>query len=542
MQVSRNFFFLFLIAAITFSCDKNNAVPETEAGNNFLHRSGKLIVDADNKTVQLKGVAFGNEVWSDKEIPNTHHNEDDFRRVKEMNMNVIRFYMNYKTFENDNTPYQYKQTGWDWLDQNIAWAKKYGIYLILNLHVAQGGFQSQGNGDALWSNTANQNRLKALWKAIAEKYKDEPQVIGFGLLNEPVPTQSIQQWKQLAQQVADEIRTVDKKHILFAEKAIYVKGVNSDDADLNFPLINDDNTVYEFHIYDPGLFTHQLFSWAGLGDGGKYPDETIISYTNGSWYTATFNNPVINAGNSDWTFFEGEKYTISDPKIKIGVPALIGANVNGKVYFDDIVIREYDVNGNFVQDITNMSLDDLNGWAYWSQNNTGTSGLAAEGRSNGKSLFIENATQDCNLSNYNKLFIPKQNYSYQISGWMKGVNIASAAACKLRIDFTTTNDPILSRNKQLLESIVGKYINWAVAKNVPLYMGEFGAGIHCFQNNKGGLQWVTDMLDIAKVNNLHFTYHVYHEDSFGLYYGYGTLPNPSSVNQPLIDLLKSKLK
>jgi endoglucanase len=547
MHFFKKFFILLFIFTISFSCKKNKKQGgdnTTVIANTFLHRSGKLIVDGNNQTVQLKGVAFGNEVWSDKEIPNTHHTEEDFRRVKEMNMNVIRFYMNYKTFENDNTPYQYKQAGWDWLNQNITWAKKYGVYLILNMHVPQGGFQSQGNGDALWSNTEYQNRLTALWKAIADKYKDEPQVIGFGLVNEPVPTSSKQQWQQLAQRIADEIRKADKRHILFIEKPIYVKGLNTEDVDFNFPAINDDNTVYEFHIYDPFQYTHQLFTWAGVGDGGKYPDESIVSYTNGTWYTGTFNNPNINAGSTDWTFFEGVKYKITDPKIKIGAPALIGANVSagGKVYFDDIIIKEYDPNGNFIQDIVTTSADDLNGWSYWSQNNTGTNGLAAIGHSNDKSLYIENATADCNVSNYIKLFAPKQNYSYQINGWMKGENVAAAAACKLRIDFTTTNDPILSRNKQLLETTLSKYFNWANIKNVPLYMGEFGAGINCFQNNKGGLQWVTDMIDIAKTNNLHFTYHVYHEDNFGLYFGYGTLPDPSNVNQPLIDLFKNKLR
>ena len=79
-------------------------------------------------------------------------------------------------------------------------------------------------------------------------------------------------------------------------------------------------------------------------------------------------------------------------------------------------------------------------------------------------------------------------------------------------------------------------------KNIPVYLGEFGAGVHCFENNKGGLQWVADMTDIIKGYNIHFTYHAYHEDSFGLYFGYGTLPDPNNANQPLIDLLTQKLQ
>jgi endoglucanase len=545
MSLRHIVFILITLSLINISCKKKSATAVDTGGNNansYLHSSGKIIVDGNNQALLLKGIAFGNEVWNDKEIPSTHHNEEDFKRVKDMHMNVIRFYMNYKTFENDNAPYQYKQTGWQWIDQNIAWAKKYGIYLILNMHVPQGGFQSQGNGNALWDVAENQNRLTALWKSIADKYKNEPQIAGFGLVNEPVPTASKQKWQQLAQRITNEIRTVDKNHIIFVEQAIYVKGVNGTDADQNFPLISDENTVYEFHIYNPILYTHQLFTWANIGEGGKYPDENIISAASNTWYTATFNNPGIPAGNSNWQFFEGEKYKINDPKIKLAVPALVGQGVVGKIYFDDIVIKEYGPDGNFVQDISAQQLDDLDGWGYWSSDGTGTNGLSEQtGHSNNKSIFIAGASSDCNVSNYNKIFIPKQNYYYQINGWMKGESVAAAAACRLRIDFLDTNDPVYGRNKQYLESSVKKITDWAAVKNVPLYMGEFGAGIHCFENNKGGLQWVTDMVDIAKASSISFTYHVYHEDSFGLYFGYGSLPDPSKANQPLINLLKLKL-
>jgi endoglucanase len=539
---------LLLITATTsllsFSCKKNTTATDVDIANTsgFIKTKGNVIVDGNGQPVQLKGIAFGNEVWADKEIPNTHHTEEDFRRVKAMNMNLIRFYFNYKTFENDNNPYTYKQTGWDWVDQNIAWAKKHGIYLILNMHVPQGGFQSQGNGDALWTNTENQNRLVALWKAIAQRYKDEKQIIGFGPVNEPVPTTDISQWQQLAQRITNEIRTIDKNHIMFIERAIYVKG-KPETADFNFPSVSDNNIAYEFHIYDPFQYTHQLFNWAGLGDGGKYPDESILSYSNADWYTATFNNPAIGAGNSNWQYFQGDKYKITDANIKLGLPALVGANVNGRVYYDNIEIKEFDAAGNFTQNILQLNLTNMDGWAYWSSNNSGTYGASNTiGYNDNNSLYIDGATNDCNLASYNRVFQPKQGFFYQINGWMKGENVAATAGCRLRIDFLKTNSPILPRNKAYLESSLKQFADWSKAKNVPVYMGEFGVGTPCFQNNKGGLQWVSDMIDIARANNFPFTYHTYHEDSFGLYYGFGTLPDPTQANQPLIDLFTNKLR
>ncbi len=534
--------YLFLICIAFFSCADDtitppNITPPIENPNPFIQLSGTDLVDVDGNAIYLQGVAFGNEIWNNSSNPPTnHHNELDYERVEDMGMNAIRFYLNYRTFEDDANPYQYKQSGWDWLDKNITWAKNHGVYLILNMHAPQGGYQSQGNGDDLWDDNENQLRLIALWKAIADHYKDEVQIAGYGPVNEPVPNVSITQWTNLAQNIIDEIRTVDEHHLLFIERAIYVKD-SPVDANLNFPDVVGENLVYEFHGYDPHAYTHQLFDWANMGEGGKYPDENIIEATDAQWYTATFSNPTINSGTNDWTYFEGEKYQITDEEIKLGYPALVGARVGEKVYFDDIVIQEYDENGDFVRNIIDMNLDSTNGWYYWSNDDSGNSGLStSEGHNDTTSLFIENTTDDCNLGGTYFRFIPLQNYYYQINGWMKGENIASNAACRIRIDFQTTDSPIYVRNKEYLEAVIGKVTDWAATKNAALYMGEFGAGNPCFQNDKGGIVFVKDMVDIAKANDIHFTYHSYHENSFGIYLGSGSLPDPSNVNQPLIDL------
>ena len=102
-----------------------------------------------------------------------------------MGFNSVRFYINYCFFEDDAAPYKYKESGFKWLDKNVKWAKKYGMGIIINMHCPQGGYQSAGNGMELWNDAENQNRLIALWKAIAERYSGEPAVWGYGLLNEP---------------------------------------------------------------------------------------------------------------------------------------------------------------------------------------------------------------------------------------------------------------------------------------------------------------------------------------------------------------------
>ena len=101
----------------------------------FYHTDGRDIIAPDGTKTVLYGMGFGNDVWSGSlaEV-GLHHNEDSFREMKELGFNSVRFLLNYRWFEDDDKPYTYKQEGFDYLDRSIAWAKKYGIGLVLNMH------------------------------------------------------------------------------------------------------------------------------------------------------------------------------------------------------------------------------------------------------------------------------------------------------------------------------------------------------------------------------------------------------------------------
>jgi endoglucanase len=59
--------------------------------------------------------------------------------------------LNYRIFEDNAEPYLYKQSGWNFLDQNIRWAKDFDLYLILSMMVPPGGYQpSGGEGGRQW--------------------------------------------------------------------------------------------------------------------------------------------------------------------------------------------------------------------------------------------------------------------------------------------------------------------------------------------------------------------------------------------------------
>jgi endoglucanase len=534
-------FSAFVVAAV--GCGAVTSKPPVEF--EFLSAHGTAITGRDGQAVFLKGVSLGNEVWTNATLPDDHA-EIDFARLAAMGANSTRFLLNYRTFEDDAAPGVYKASGWGWIDQNIAWAKANGIYLILNMHVPPGGFQSNGEGGALWSDPSNQDRLTALWTAIARRYAGEPVIAGFGLLNEPLPLVDLQQWHDLATRLARAIRSVDTNHLIFVERPLGVAGSFASDPDRYLFTIADPNAVYEFHFYDPTDYTFQLQPWNQTPDGGAYPDPTRLAGVTEQWINlATFDAPRAPVGTSDWTYYEGTRIKASDTSIVVGRPTLVGQALGaGTIAFDDLTIKEFDPSGTFTREIVHIAPTSNSGWLFWSMDGSGAGATTASPcKTSATCLTITGTGSDANWGGLAYYFAPRQGYQYSISGWMRGTNLPATALALLRLDLLGSSTPVGARNRAGLAAIMAPYLAWGLAHNVPLFLGEFGVYKACFAASKGGVSWVGDVYDVAATDTPRvagLSYHQYHEDAFALYYGSGPV-DPGNANQPLIDLLTSKL-
>lgn len=509
------------------------------------HVEGDHLVSPEGHPLLLRGVAFGNRVWVNDRIPRDHHDERDYARVQALGMNAVRFYLNYQTFESDAAPGQWLEDGFQWLDQNVAWAKKHGVYLILNMHVPPGGYQSLGKGKALWNDPALQGRFAALWRAIAERYRSEPIIAGYDLLNEPVVEHGIADWKSLAEKTIAAVREVDPNHAIFVERVNAIAGDWSEDTNRNFFRVADPNVVYEFHFYKPFHFTHQNAPWVDFAAAqGRYPDPTIaeVEWFNLTFETATFNNPRLPAGDSDWQYFEGKPFTVTDPKWVVAKPSLDGSSLGqGRAYYDDLVLERLDAAGQPVETLRQVNLDTPRGWYHWKKTGGGSVSLANQGHGDGSSLVVTGTSDLANLGADFLRFIPAQGATYRISGWMKGEKVPPSANCQFRLDFSSSTVPVRPRDRTFLAQELGAYVAWGKKQGVPLFLGEFGVTKFAFEGDNGGLRWVSDMLDLLAAQNLNYTYHDYHETFMGLYFGDNTLPDPKNANQPLLDLFRQKL-
>jgi aryl-phospho-beta-D-glucosidase BglC (GH1 family) len=163
----------------------------------------------------------------------TFFTEDDVKQIKRLGANVIRLPFNYRHFERDDKPFEYLDTGFALLDSAVSWCARHGLYLILDMHAAQGWQNPDWHSDSahmnvlLYSHRDFQDRFAALWQAIARRYKNEPTVAGYTLLNEPVTRMEYESYdpsyfywdglNRVHRRAAEAIRAVDRRHLLFLE-------------------------------------------------------------------------------------------------------------------------------------------------------------------------------------------------------------------------------------------------------------------------------------------------------------------------------------
>ena len=181
-----------------------------ESKEGYVYTEGtSLFLNGEEYIIQ--GVCASNGVAASPSIYDVDMmTEVDYEEIASLGMNTVRFLLNYNLLEDDNNPYVYKDTGWEWIDMNLEWAEKYGLHVILDCHLSQGGIPSNGGNSGIWiAGEEKQERLVAMWKAIAERYYNNTTVLGYGLLNEPlIDTNRASDWHALANRLKETNLTV----------------------------------------------------------------------------------------------------------------------------------------------------------------------------------------------------------------------------------------------------------------------------------------------------------------------------------------------
>ena len=169
-------------------------------------------------------------------------NESDFSRIKSAGFNCVRLPFLAGLV---NEPGGLRR-----LDQAIAWAGKNQIYVILDMHGAPGGqsgepHTGQAGVNAFFRDAVNITQAEAVWTQLARRYKDNPVVAGYDLINEPTGTPNSDTLYVVQDRLYHAVRAADPDHLIFVEDGY--TGIQW----MPFPApAGWTNVVYSSHYYD----------------------------------------------------------------------------------------------------------------------------------------------------------------------------------------------------------------------------------------------------------------------------------------------------
>ena len=329
-------------------------LPTAMRAEGFLHARAQDIVDDGGNKVLLRGVGLGNwllpegymwkfdgagdrprkiekivadlagpqyaqQFWS--QYRRNYITEADVRRIAQLGYNSVRPALNSRLFLTEGDQPVFNSEGFEILDNLVKWSKKYGIYVIIDMHAAPGGQTGQNIDDSaddqpeLFMDKKYQARLLDLWVKLADRYKDEPAVAGYDLLNEPLPERTgasakyKDQLEPLYKKITEAIRRVDGKHMIIVEGADWANDWSA------FSAPFDNNMVYQFHYYcwdQPSVLKsiHQYLAYQKRFNVPVWVGET--GEANDAIYWAT--TEYFEANNIGWSFWPWKKMgALNDP-------------------------------------------------------------------------------------------------------------------------------------------------------------------------------------------------------------------------------------
>ena len=257
---------------------------------NFIHADGTQLVDKQGKRFAVKGINLGNWLvpegymfrFARKRAPGeiaevidalvgrqdaarfwavfreNYVTQDDIRFIKAAGFNTVRVPLHWRLFvepgeAEDGSADKFEGQGWALLDRLVGWCRDEGLRVIVDLHAAPGGQtgvnHDDGPGFPLTFYVPRYREITvALWRAIAAHYRDEPAVLGYDLLNEPISPYSDEAYlnprlEPLYRQIVAAIRVVDAEHV------VLLAGGQWSTSFAVFGRPFDANAVYTYHKF-----------------------------------------------------------------------------------------------------------------------------------------------------------------------------------------------------------------------------------------------------------------------------------------------------
>lgn len=210
-----------------------------------------------------KGVNLGGWISQfakyDHEHFRTFITEEDIAQIASLGFDHVRVPVDYNVLEDEEG--NKLESGFGYLKSCHDWCLKYNLNMLIDLHECYGySFDPLKKGmdrAKFFYDEALQARFLHLWTEIAETFKDDPEHVAFEPLNEVVLGEVVDAWNGILRKYRDTIRAICPNHYLVFGSVRY-NHVTS------VPFLEkpaDDKIVFNFHCYEPMIFTHQAAYW-----------------------------------------------------------------------------------------------------------------------------------------------------------------------------------------------------------------------------------------------------------------------------------------
>ena len=211
----------------------------------------------------MKGVNLGGWISQfakyDKNHFDTFITEKDIDYIASLGFDHVRVPVDYNVLEDeDGAP---KEDGFNYLKNCREWCEKNHLNMLIDLHECYGysfdPLKKDMDREKFFYDDALQARFMNLWKRIATTFKDYPDQVAFEPLNEVVLVELADAWNEIAGRYIHMIREICPELIIIVGGVCYnnVQSVPK----LDLPV--DEKVVYNFHCYEPMVFSHQSAYW-----------------------------------------------------------------------------------------------------------------------------------------------------------------------------------------------------------------------------------------------------------------------------------------
>ena len=273
--------------------------------------------------------------------------ESTYTNVKSQGFDYVRIPINFYTIYYEAEQYNYtSEQLMQNLDTAIELALAQDLYVMIDFH---GWFY-------IGEEQNDYDEFLYCWTQVANRYKDVSEKVIFELLNEPWYTDGKAQTylsdSRLNTMQAEAVEIIRNTGSNNATRLIVLCTADGNKAWKlsNLVLPDDDNIAVAIHEYSPYNFTHQNFSWAGLGG------QTTTLEAQGGFESAT-----------GWDFSQIKAFQEANPKVPI-IMNEFGLNLAKASEAD---AREY------LSGITSFCKENNIPWAYWQYDSNGYSSEGA---------------------------------------------------------------------------------------------------------------------------------------------------------------------